>query len=343
LVKPVKATQQEGIAMMPASDNREAGMGRRQILAGIAAGAAGLACAGSPFAASRRGFFDRIGKPVGIQIYTLGDEPTKDLDGVFARLAQIGFRDIELPSLLGKKPAELKAAADKAGLRLSSIHLPMQGMPGGAGLSLMSDAQRIADDLGAMGIFQGVAPIAPFPAGFRPQQGESMMAAIGRTFATAGKGHWQKAAADLNERAAALKPYGIIVGYHNHNMEFGPVDGTTGWDILVAETDPKLVHFEIDVGWVSAAGLDPAAFLQKHAGRCRWMHVKDVKASTKANYALQMDPTEVGSGRIDWARVLSAARAAGVEHFYLEQEPPFTIPRMEAAEKGFHFLSRLRA
>ncbi|PLK27808.1 sugar phosphate isomerase/epimerase [Novosphingobium sp. TH158] len=298
---------------------------------------------GSALAAGKRSFFDRIGKPIGLQIYTLGDEPAKDLDGVLAKLASIGYRDLELPSLLGRKPAELKAAADRAGLRFSAIHLPLQGMPGGSGFSMLSEPQRIADDLGALGIFQGVAPIAPFPPNFRPQQGETMQAAIGRSFAAAGKAHWQKAAAVLNERAAALRPFGILVGYHNHNIEFAPVEGTTGWDILAAETDPGLVHFEVDVGWIVAAGLDPVAFFRKHAGRCRWMHVKDVKASTKTNFHLSMEPTEVGSGKMDWARVLPAARAAGVEHFYVEQEPPFAIPRMEAAAKGFAFLSKLRA
>ncbi len=318
-------------------------LGRRQFLSSVSASAAGMMLGGTALAAGRRGFFERIGKPIGIQIYTLGDEAAKDIDATFARLAQIGYRDLELPGLLGKTPAALKAAADRAGLRFSSIHLPLQGMPGGSGLSLVSDPQRIANDLGALGIFQGVAPIAPFPPNFRPQQGEDMKAAIGRSFAAAGKSHWQRTAATLNERAAALKPFGIVVGYHNHNIEFAPVDGTTGWDVLVAETDPRLVHFEVDIGWVSAGGLDPVAFLRKHAGRCRWMHVKDVKASTQTNFVLGMDPTEVGSGRLDWARILPAARAAGVEHFYLEQEPPFTMPRIEAAAKGFTFLSRLKA
>ncbi|MFM6932678.1 MAG: sugar phosphate isomerase/epimerase family protein [Novosphingobium sp.] len=318
-------------------------LGRRRFLSGLSAGAAGMMLDGSALAAGRRGFFERIGKPIGLQIYTLGDEAGKDIDATFARVAQIGYRDLELPGLLGKTPAALKAAADRAGLRFSSIHLPLQGMPGGSGLSMMSDPQKIADDLGALGIFQGVAPIAPFPPNFRPQQGPDVMASIGRSFVAAGKAHWQRTAATLNERAAALKPFGIVVGYHNHNIEFAPVDGTTGWDVLVNETDPKLVHFEVDVGWITSAGLDPVAFFRQHAGRCRWMHVKDLKASTKPNFHLTMDPTEVGSGKQDWARILPAARAAGVEHFYLEQEPPFAMPRMDAAAKGYTFLSRLKA
>ena len=72
------------------------------------------------------------------------------------------------------------------------------------------------------------------------------------------------------------------------------------------------------------------------------MHVKDVKASTVTNYALKMDPTEVGSGKQDWVRILPAARKAGVEHFYVEQEPPFTMSRMDAAAKSYAFLAGLR-
>ena len=118
---------------------------------------------------------------------------------------------------------------------------------------------------------------------------------------------------------------------------------TTGWDILASRTDPALVFFEVDTGWVSAAGLDPAPFLRRHRGRVRWLHVKDVRPTTQANFALAMDPTEVGSGRIDWKRVLPAAAAAGVRHFYVEQEPPFTIPRIDAAAKSYGFLRALVA
>ena len=169
------------------------------------------------------------------------------------------------------------------------------------------------------------------------------MAALARMFADAGADGWKRTATLLNEKAAALLPHGIQVGYHNHNIEFAPVGGTTGWDILIKETDPALVKFEVDVGWVAAAGLDPAAFLQRNRGRVRWLHAKDLKASTKPNFALTMDPVEAGSGKQDWARILSAAQRAGVEHFYVEQEPPFAIPRIEAARRSWTYLSQLRA
>lgn len=317
-------------------------LNRRALLTGIAA-AAMTAISSQPAEAARRPFFARTGRRLGFQLYSLGDEAGKDLAGAFASVARIGYRDIELPNLYGKSPAEVRALADGAGLSLTSLHLPAMGGPGQAMLSLLSDTQRIVDDLGVLGITGAVAPIAPFPAAFRPGPGENPMASLAKMFADAGIDGWKRTAALLNEKAAALKPHGIQVGYHNHNIEFAPLGGTTGWDVLVKGTDPALVKFEVDVGWVAAAGLDPATFLDRNRGRLRWLHVKDLKASTKPNFALTMDPTEAGSGEQDWARILPAAHRAGVEHFYVEQEPPFAIPRIEAAQRSWTYLSQLRA
>jgi sugar phosphate isomerase/epimerase len=321
-----------------------ASISRRSLLTGIAA-MTSAASTSAIAARPRREFFDRIGKPIGLQCYSLGDEPKADLEATFARIAQIGYRDIELPELYGRTPAQVKAAADKAGLAISSIHLSVTTklMGGGGSLMLDSPVSRIIDDLGALGVRAAVMPIAIFPENMKPKPGEGMMAMIPRAFAEAGADIWKRTAAVLNERAAALRPQGITLGYHNHNIEFAPVGNTTGWDILVGETDPALVYFEIDVGWIAAAGLDPAAFLHRHRGRVRWLHVKDLTAETVANYGLAMKPCEVGSGKQDWARILPAAHAAGVQHYYVEQEPPFTMPRMDAAAKSFAYLAGLRA
>ena len=320
-------------------------MERRHFLGGLATLATASALSGTGvLAAKGRSMFKRLGKPIGLQLYTLGDEPRKDLDGVFAKLASIGYRDLELPSLFGKTPAVLKAAADKAGVKFSAIHLPaMDGRGGGdQPLSILSPTQKIVDDLGILGVKAAVMPIFAIPASFRTAPGANFQEKIANAVAGEGVDFWKKTAALLNEKGAALKSSGIAVGYHNHNLEFAPTGGTTGWEILAKETDPKLVHFEVDVGWVAAAGLDPVAFLKTYAGRCRWIHVKDVKASTVTNFMLKMDPTEVGSGKQDWARILPAARKAGVEHFYVEQEPPFTMSRMEAATKSYAFLAGLK-
>jgi sugar phosphate isomerase/epimerase len=286
------------------------------------------------------GFFARIGKPIGLQLYTLGDDAGKDIDATFAMLAGIGYRDVELPSLYGNAPSQVHAAAQKAGLVISSLHVPPTTF-GTSGLSLSSPPSEIADALGALGVNRAVTPIALFPENFRPKMDANVQAAIAEAFAAAGVDIWKRTAALLNERAAALKPFGISLGYHNHNLEFAPIGNTTGWDILAAQCDPALVDFEIDVGWIATAGLDPAGFLAKHKGRVRQLHLKDVAASNTVNFALSMQPAEVGAGKLDWVQILSAAHAAGVQHYYVEQEPPFALPRMESIRRSFAFLSGL--
>jgi sugar phosphate isomerase/epimerase len=277
-----------------------------------------------------------------LQIYTLGGDVGKDIDATFAQVAKIGYREIELPNFLGRQPAEVAAAAKRAGLIISSVHLPLMPL-GPAGVTLVSEPAQVADALGGIGAKWAVAPIMLLPSDFRPKAGESFGDSIGRSVAAAGEDIWKRSAALLNERATALKPLGIKVGYHNHNIEFAPVGKTTGWDILWRETQPDLVSFEVDLGWIATAGLDPVKFLEKTRGRVRLVHVKDVAKGNPKSFTISMMPTQVGAGTLDWARILPAAHRAGVRHFYVEQEPPFTIPRIEAASQSYAFLSKLRA
>lgn len=298
---------------------------------------------GPSAAAASQPFFKRVGVPLGLQTYTLGDEPSRDLNATFDRIAAIGYRDLELPSLYGRKPAEVRQAADRAGLKISSLHLAAARGPGGAGLMLTSPPSEIADSLGALGARRAVMPIMLFPENFRPHAGETFQVAIGRSVAAAGEDLWKRTAALLNERGGALKPLGVQVGYHNHNVEFAPIGKTNGWEILAKETDPALVHFEIDTGWIATSGLDPVEFLKKYKGRVAQLHVKDVAEGNTVNYTLAMKPAEVGAGTLDWAKILPAAYAAGVRHFYVEQEPPFAIPRLESITRSYGYLSQLKA
>lgn len=320
-------------------------LSRRSLL--TAMGAAGMTGLIGPAlaAAPRRPFFQRVGLPIGLQIYTLGN--VTDLDKTFAEVAAIGYREIELPNLFGKQPGEVAAAAKRAGLTIGSVHVPLAGAGGGA-MSFGAEPAKLAEALGTLGAKWAVAPLLQLPANMRPLPGEDFPKAIARSVAAEGESIWKKTAAALNEKGAALRPLGIGVAYHNHNVEFAPIAGptgrnTTGWDILVRETDPRLVSFEVDLGWITTAGRDPVAFLRQHRGRIKLLHVKDVAAGNTTNFAITMKPTEVGSGTQPWARLLPAAYDAGVRHFYVEQEPPFAIPRIEAARKGYAYLAALKA
>jgi len=296
-----------------------------------------MALAGQAFAAPK-GFFARRGLPIGLQLYTLGGVVGSDLEATMLRVGAIGYREVELPSYLGHKPAELRAVADKAGVKITSLHIGAKSMGGSPGLDW--EPARLAADLKILGADSVVVPIAPMPAGGgRPNPGEEGGAFMSRVISSQGPDYWKGIAALLNERGAALAAEGLKLGYHNHNIEFAPLGGTTGWDILVKETNPKFVSFELDVGWVAAAGLDPVAMLRRLSGRVTKLHVKDLLATTQPNFALKMDPTEVGSGTIDWKRLLPAAYRAGVRHFYVEQEPPFKFDRLVSVAKNYAYLS----
>jgi sugar phosphate isomerase/epimerase len=311
---------------------------RRSLLA-----LAGAAAVSGPATAAAGAFFQRHSLPVGIQLYTLGPDLAKDLDGTLKAVADIGYGTVELAGLLGRTPAQMRAAFDKAGLKCTSAHF--QGRPAGPEPSLGGDVGKVIEAAHALGATSVVMPLAYIPDRLAkpPAAGEDFVAYLRRTLAQLTADDWKMNADFLNEKGAALKKAGLKLGYHNHNFEFAPLGGTNGLEILLKNTDPALVTFEVDIGWVAAAGVDPLAFLNAHKGRVSLMHVKDIKADTKANHLLAMDPAEIGAGRLQWARLLPAAYAAGVRGFFVEQEPPFTRPRIEAAKISYDYLARVQA
>jgi sugar phosphate isomerase/epimerase len=273
----------------------------------------------------------------------MGELTRDDLDGTLAEIARIGFRTVEIPNYMGKSPAELRAAFDRAGLRCTSAHVtPGAGTPGEPGL--LGDLDLLASQIQVIGATHVIAPIFNRPADVDVPPIENEGARVlARVAAVMSVDHWKRMAAQLNDTGRRLKTHGISFGYHNHSMEFVPVGVGTAWDILLAETDPELVTFELDVGWAAAAGIDPAELFARSPGRYRLMHMKDVKASTQPNLMLRMDPAEVGSGRLDWARILPAAWKAGVREYFYEQEAPFAQSRLQSTAISYGFLSTLRA
>jgi sugar phosphate isomerase/epimerase len=315
-------------------------LSRRAALgAGLAAAAAGLAgralSAGAPF-------FKRTGLPIGLQLYTLGGDLATHLDEQLAALAQMGYGAVEMAGYLGRTPKELRAAFDKAGLICPSSHV---GAASSAAQPGLADIDRVIADSQIIGIKHIVLPSSPAPShiDMTPKPGETRGATLGRLATQMTADDWKATADLLNAKGEVLKRAGMTMGYHNHNVEFAPVAGTTGLEILLKNTEPMLVQFEMDVGWVVAGGGDPFTLLKAHPSRFKQMHVKDVKATTKTNYVFQQDPAEIGSGIIDWKHLLPAAYAAGVRGFFVEQEPPFEKPRMEAVKISADYLKAVVA
>ncbi|CAN7432532.1 sugar phosphate isomerase/epimerase [Phenylobacterium sp. LjRoot225] len=298
-----------------------------------------LAAAGPGHAA--RLLFGRGGPPIGINLYMVEAAYRADADGTLETLAKIGFREVETG--LDTVPAErIRAALTRSGLRCANLGILPRPLRGG--LSLESDAGLLARSVHTVGAEYLTLTLFPLPDGvqMRPMAGEDVPRMLARVAASLTADHWKKTAELLNAKGAAFKRQGVKFAYHNHNPEFAPLGETNGLAILLENTDPGLVHFQMDAGWVVAAGRDPVEILRAYPGRFRLMHVKDIAPGHQVNTVFKAETTEVGSGVIDWRRVLGAARASGVRHFALEQEPPYSrMPPIEAARKGYEFLSKL--
>jgi len=288
-------------------------------------------------------FFQRRGAAIGIQLYTLSDMLAADLEGAVGGVARIGYQTVEIPSYMGKTPTQLREIFDRHGVKCTAAHIGMS--PGTeAAPGLRGDLGKLAADMHILGATHVYAPAMAVPTdmGMTPNPNEGFGFVV-RVAEAMGVDRWKRLADELSDIGRKLKAGGIGFGYHNHNFEFAKAGDRSGYDVIVQESDPDAVSLELDVGWAAAAGQDPAELFAKYSGRFSAMHIKDIKASTTPNIALKMDPSDVGAGRLDWKTILPAAYKAGVRNFFLEQEPPFDKPRMEAAENGYKFLSKLEA
>jgi sugar phosphate isomerase/epimerase len=130
-------------------------------------------------------------------------------------------------------------------------------------------------------------------------------------------------------------------------MEFARLDGKSiGYDILLAETDKELVDFEIDCGWMIAAGYKPEEYFSRYPKRIKMLHIKDFVRGSKVSTSLAKDlrpqGTELGRGYIDYKPILAAAAKIHIDHYFVEQEPPFLdMPAIEAARVDYEYLHTL--
>jgi sugar phosphate isomerase/epimerase len=261
--------------------------------------------------------------PLGLQLYTVGDALRRDFDGAIRTVADIGYRAVECNlSIAGRDAAALKAVFSDLGLRWESAHV--------AGDELRGGLAKTIETAHAVGLNYLVCAFPLFPASFK------------QAMAGPSLDDWKANAAAFNIIGEETKKAGIRFAYHNHNLEFRQFGAVTGYDTLLAETDPGLVKFELDCGWMASAGLDPADFLQRHEGRYAMLHLKDLKSDHIPNTELKMASTEVGRGIIDWPRLLHVADRAGVRGLYVEQEPPFTVSSLDSVHDSYRYLHGLR-
>lgn len=316
-----------------------ASLSRRQILLGAGAMAT-LGCTGTAIAAPSSCFFDEM-RPLGVQLYSVGIEAQKDLDATLLSLARIGFRTVENAGFAGRSPQAFRAALDRAGLSCTSAHIPARALRQGPGPTLRDDPASIAEIAATVGFDTVILPLFVIPDRFSvvPTGGESIRAMLQRIATSMTIDDWRATATFLNESGASLARYGLKLGYHNHSHEFSPVGGTVPFDLLLEETDPDFVTFELDAGWVATTGRDPGDLLRRHPNRFRAMHIKDLIRDTDSDAYIS---AEIGRGKIDWNGLLPVAAANGVTHYFVEHEAPYLRPVLESLQASSDFLRDIR-
>ncbi|MGA7412105.1 MAG: sugar phosphate isomerase/epimerase [Bryobacteraceae bacterium] len=277
-----------------------------------------------------------LNQPIGLQLYTVGEELGKDFNGTLKQIAAIGYKQVELAQTFNKSAAELRTAFADVGLTCSSAHIfdfqktPAQFMDFAKELGVRFVVSSFNPPPGAMAALGSGAP--DFNAFLKVINGMTL-------------DDYKRSAETCNKLGEEASKHGLQYAYHNHNAEFKTFDGVTALDTLIASTDPELVKLEMDCGWVAVAGYDPVAYLKKYPKRIRLLHIKAFKAGPSTvvlGGPDQPEPTELGRGGIDYKPVFEAAKKAGVEHYYVEQEPPFKdMSAIEAAKVDYQFLHGL--
>ena len=244
---------------------------------------------------------------VGLQLYTVRSLMAKDVEGTLATVAGVGYREVEFAGYFNRDPAALRATLDKLKLTSPSCHLGLDAVETGF------DATAAA----AKTIGHKWVVVASVPGRFF--QSVAQLKELAQRFNAIGK---------------RAKDAGLRYGYHNHNVEFKAVEGTIPLELLLSETDPALVDFEMDAYWVTQGGGDPLALINKFPGRFRLLHAKDASAAPES--AMR----DVGAGVIDWKKIFSERKKAGIEHVFVEHDQPAdAVASITASYNYLHNLS----
>jgi sugar phosphate isomerase/epimerase len=250
--------------------------------------------------------------PIGLQLYSVRELLPKDFDGTLRKLAAAGYTEVEAAGYYDRSAADFRHSMDQAGLRCISTH------------HSMGPLLKQGDELIAYGQALGLtyiicpSPVRRDPAARGPLNLDD----------------WRWVAGQLNRIGEKVKAAGMTFGYHNHGPEFDNEGGVVFYDELLRLTDPKLVVFEMDCGWVAAAGRNPVDYLSKMPERFPLLHVKDVVKDAKGEYI----STVMGRGVVKYRPILRAA--TGLKHYFIEQEE-FDLDTIEALRLDAEYMRKL--
>ena len=285
---------------------------RRQMLASL------------PLLAAAPRAFAKTQRPLGVQLYTVRGTLMKESEKVIKAIAQIGYKEIEGASR--KDLITLLPLIKQNGMKAVSCHV---------------ETALITEDWDNYGIKKVELAEAIESVKNAGVQYFTMPYIMPKARGNAD--FFKKTADQMNHVAAECHKAGLQFCYHNHAFEFGGKPGERPIDIFKERLDHKLVHLEMDLFWVSVAGHDPLEMLKEWKGRVALLHLKDKAKDQPVQYAENVDRSafkEVGSGSLNFAAILKAAPAAGVKHYFVEQDQTPGDP-LDSLKKSFDYVSKL--
>ena len=246
---------------------------------------------------------------IGLQLHTVRAAMAKDFDGTLARVADIGYREVEFAGYFDHTPADVRAALDRHGLSAPSAHI-------GTAAALTTDWTRVREAAQLAGHTYLVV------AGLAERERRTL-------------DDYRRVADLFNSAGDSARRMGMRLAYHNHDFEFVPMARKLPYDILLERTDPALVAMQMDLFWIARAGQNPLAWFDRYPGRFEMVHVKDMDGSPERQMV------DVGRGTIDFARIFASAPLAGIRHYFVEHDDP-QPPALASAKASYDALVRLK-
>jgi sugar phosphate isomerase/epimerase len=241
-----------------------------------------------------------------VQLYTLRAHTATDMLGTLRQVAAIGYRAVEFAGYGDQTASTIRPTLDELGLKAPAAHVPFH--------QFESNLAAVVNDMHTLGCHHVVVPSIP-------------------TEERADAAQVQQLAQRLNRIGQQVADEGLRLGYHNHAFEFAPLDGSTMWELLVENTDPALVDFELDVFWAVVGGFDPLDLLGRHGARVALVHLKDQSRDPGGSDA------PVGDGQLPWDTILPAAAQNTAAQLYIVEQDHPRDPLNDVA-RSFQYLQR---
>lgn len=244
--------------------------------------------------------------PIALQLYSIRHECERDLPGTLAQVAHMGYEGVEFAGYYGYPAPELRAMLDGLGLRVAGTHISLD--------TLLGD--QFAETVAFNRVLGNRFLIVP---GLAAERRDSRPA-------------WLQTAALFNQVAGRLAGSGMRTGYHNHSIEFAPLDGELPWDTFFSHTDPEVV-MQVDIGNALHGGGDPVPYIARYPGRAATVHLKEYSASNP--------DALLGEGDVDWAQVFELCETVGGSEWYIVEQESYPYPPLECVERCLQALRRM--